>query len=213
MEIQIDDSKTITIEIGKLPIIISKSFVEIKEADKKVKAALEQAETAKKAAEEASKKSAKWSWNGANKKEAIEALQSASVEICKAQEYVTDAIKESFENQQTMSKGIQYLFGLGVMNIAANRTVVRELELRLKEASEEELSELAKQELNCVLEQLKAQQDMMDRIEKHTKAIMDLQVSVNAIIQMKKKEVLTSNTYIFLLTIISLLSLIFHFIV
>lgn len=180
MKIQIEDDKVAIIEVEKLPAIISESLSEITKADGKVKAAIEQAKKAKSAAEVAAKKSAKWSWDGSNKKEAIEALQNASIEMCKAQSSATGALEKSFVNQKKMSEGMQYLFGLGVMNMAANRTVVRELELKLKNASKEELSELARQELERVLKQLKAQQDMLDRVEKQKKAILDLQADVNA---------------------------------
>ena len=54
-----------------------------------------------------------------------------------------------------------------------NRSVVRELELKLKGASAEEISDLAKQELVNVVTQLKAQEDIMlkqDKIMKEVKA-------------------------------------------
>ena len=54
-----------------------------------------------------------------------------------------------------------YLFGLGVSNLAMNRSVVRGVEMRLKGASEEELDELARQEILGVVRQLKAQEDIM----------------------------------------------------
>ena len=72
-----------------------------------------------------------------------------------------------------MTQAIRYLFGLGVSNLAANRTVVRELELKLKNASKEELSELARQEITNVILQLRAQEDMQNRLNGHDKLLQE----------------------------------------
>ncbi len=71
-----------------------------------------------------------------------------------------EAQKLSFEYQEKLGEVTKYLFFLGESNIVANRTVVREIEMRLKGASEAEISSLAKQELINVVKQLKDQEDM-----------------------------------------------------
>ena len=69
----------------------------------------------------------------------------------------------SFEYQKKLGEITKYLFGLGVTNIAMNRSVVRELELKLQGASAEELDEFARRELLGVVKQLKAQEDIMKK--------------------------------------------------
>lgn len=148
-----------------LPQVITSTFNNISKLDKKICDSVKKAENAKDKAYEASKKEAGWSWGGKAKKEAIEALQDAMVTQADALSDSTDAHKELFENQKKMAEAIRYLFGLGVMNIASNRTVVRQLEFQLRNASKEELSELARSEIENVILQLRAQEDMQKKID------------------------------------------------
>jgi DNA-binding ferritin-like protein (Dps family) len=78
------------------------------------------------------------------------------------------AQKISFEFQQRLAEISKYLFNLGVSNIVANNTVVRDLEMRMRGASEKELSELARQELTAVVKRLKEQQDILHKQAKTT---------------------------------------------
>ena len=55
--------------------------------------------------------------------------------------------------------------------MAASRSVYRQLELKLKGASEQELSDLAKEEIQKVMTELKNKQDMMLRQEKMSEEI------------------------------------------
>ncbi len=169
------------IEVGKLPSIIADTLGQIEKYDSKIEEALKKANNAKSSADSAAENEAGRSVFKDKKKIAIETLQAALIDTCEAQDAIAEALGESFEIQKRMSNAIRYLFGLGCMNMAANRMVVRELEMRLKCASEEELSELAIEELNKVLFQLKAQQDLLDRVEKHKEAISDLRAKVNEI--------------------------------
>ena len=88
-----------------------------------------------------------------NKKDAMEALSEATLKN-------TEALEKTFEYQQALTNITKFLFGLGVSNIAVNRTIVRELELRLEHASEEEIDDMARQELLNVVHDLKAQEDI-----------------------------------------------------
>ena len=176
------------IEVGKLPSIIADTLGQIEKYDSKIEEALKKANNAKSSADSAAENEAGRSVFKDKKKIAIEALQATLIDTCEAQDAIAEALGESFEIQKRMSNAIRYLFGLGCMNMAANRMVVRELEMRLKCASEEELSELAIEELNKVLFQLKAQQDLLDRVEKHKVAISDLRAKVNEIENDSKKQ-------------------------
>ena len=170
------------ISIEQLPTIIGNTFKDISEVDRKISNAVSRADEAKKLADEASQKNAGWSLFGSDKKEAIEALQSAAISQANALSDSVDANKELFNNQKRMSEALRYLFGLGVANIAANRTVVRELELKLKNASQEELSELARQEITNVILQLRAQEDMQYKLENHDRILREHKVDIDKIL-------------------------------
>ena len=174
----------LNISIEQLPTIIGNTLEHISEVDRKISNAVSRAEEAKKLADEASQKNAGWSFFGSDKKEAIEALQSATVSQANALSDSVDANKELFNNQKKMSKALFYLFGLGVANMAANRTVVRELELKLKNASQEELSELARQEITNVILQLRAQEDMQYKLENHDRILRKHKVDIDKILGM-----------------------------
>jgi DNA-binding ferritin-like protein (Dps family) len=144
-----------------LPELIQGQIGKLNELDSAVKKALYDAGEAEKRAHEAHKLSASpWSFKD-QKKEAIEGLQKAGIELAGAVQSGSQAQKLSFEFQARLAEVTKYLFSLGVSNIAANRTVVRELEIRLRGASEEELSELARKELMTVIQQLKEQEDLL----------------------------------------------------
>ena len=162
------------VSLDQLPKVISNTYSDISVINKKIKSAFSKAEDAKRLADEASEKSAAWSLFGADKKEAIEALQKSNVSLANALSENVDANEQLFQNQQKMAQGLRYLFGLGVMNIAANRMVVRELEMKLRDASKEELNDLARQEIQNLVLQLRAQEDMQCKIDKIEENIREI---------------------------------------
>ncbi len=149
---------------NQIPAIIEEQFTGLSELSKSVEASIKKAEDAQSSAKVANEKTA----GLFQKKEAIESLQKATGNLADAQISAAQAQKVSFEYQKKLGEITKYLFGLGVTNIATNRMVVRELELRLKGASEEELNELARQEILGVVRQLKAQEDIMKKQEELT---------------------------------------------
>lgn len=169
------------VSADQLPKVIGETFSEISAIDEKIKSAISQANKAKKLADEASQKNADWSLFHDNKREAIEALQKSNQSLADALSENVVANEQLFQNQQKMVKGLSYLFGLGVMSIAANRTVVRELEMKLRDASEEELSELARQEIYNVVLQLRAQEDMQYKIDKVEANIREINGQIEAL--------------------------------
>lgn len=144
-----------------LPVLIQGQIEELNNLDKSVKKAMDAAAKSKSSAERAEGMSA----GLFKKKAAIEELQSAGMDLAKAVQVGAEAQKISFEFQTKLAKITKYLFGLGVSNIACNRFVVRELEMRLQGASQEKLSALAREELMMVVKQLKDQEDMLKKIE------------------------------------------------
>jgi hypothetical protein len=150
-----------------LPQIIEGQVTKLNKLDKSVGKALDAAEKAKESAEKAKSMSTGF-WN---KKEVIEKLQSAGKDLAEAVMSEAEVQRISFEFQTELAKISKYLFALGVSNITSNRNVAHELELRLKGASEEELSELARQEIKNVVEQLKAQEDILIKQATLTKLV------------------------------------------
>lgn len=139
------------------------------EIDEEFKKALELAQLADKRAkraisyaEEAKNKSTGFG----KKKAAIEALQVSEYENALSNQSNSQAITKIAMLQQRIIEATKALFSLGVSNIAANRSVYRQLELRMKGASEQELSDFARNEVLSVMQQLNEQQDMMARHNK-----------------------------------------------
>ncbi len=170
------------VSTDQLPKVIGETYSEISAIDEKIQSAISKANEAKILADEASQKNADRSLFHDNKREAIEALQKSNQSLADALSENVVANEQLFQNQQKMAKGLSYLFGLGVMSIAANRTVVRELEMKLRDASEEELSDLARQEIYNVVLQLRAQEDMQYKIDKVEANIREINSQIRALI-------------------------------
>ena len=153
------DIVTVEVNASLVPSIIQGQFTGLKALKDNVSEATKKAESAKKSAQTAKEKSTGIFQN----KGAIESLQEATVDLAEAQISAVQAQEVSFEYQQKIAEITKYLFALGVSNISMNRSVIRELELKLKGASEEELDEFARQELIAVVKQLKAQEDIMKK--------------------------------------------------
>lgn len=154
-----DRIEVVVVDEEEIPDIVTTQFNKLHELSAKYDEALEKAEVAKESAENANKESAGF----LHKKDAIEALQKSQLDTAEAVIQMTDVQRLTLEYQEEITKITQYLFSLGVSNIAANRSVVRQLKMKLEGASEEELSELARQEILNVVRQLKAQEDILEK--------------------------------------------------
>lgn len=166
------------LEKSELPSIITGQINKLNDLDNKVKTAIEQANAAEAAADYARRKPT----GLFEKKDAIETIQSALCDLAGAVSSGAEAQKVSFEFQTQLADITKYLFGLGVSNLALNRSVVRELELRLSDASAEELSDLARQETLNVIRQLKAQEDILikqEKLDKKIKSVHDENVKLS----------------------------------
>ena len=108
-----------------------------------------------------------------SKKEAIENLQTATLSLADAQVDAMNAQKLSFEYQQKLADITKFLFRLGLTNIAMNRVVVEELEYKLRNASQEELDDLARAEIENLLKRLKMQQDIDQKQTELTKLLKE----------------------------------------
>ena len=174
-----NDSEIMNIEVDptQIPTIIQEQFGCLKELRDKVSDALQTAEHAQETAQNAKDKPA----GLGNKKEAIKALQSATSDMADAQISAAAAQKASFEYQQKLGEVTKYLLGLGIKNLVSNRMVVKDLELRLAEASEEELDETARLEILSLVNQLNAQVDIMKKHEDLKKIVHKHDDKLNAL--------------------------------
>lgn len=152
----------IEISPDDVPDIVATQFEQIRVLSEKIELTMAVAEKAKKSVETAQSKSARFG----KKKEAIESIQKTMGDMAEAQVTAAESQKVSFEYQQELASAIKYLFALGCSSIAANRSVVQQLELKLKGASEKKLSELAKQEILNVVRELKSREDLMKKYNK-----------------------------------------------
>lgn len=119
---------------------------------------------------------------------AIESLQETTLSLADAQLIAAEAQEKSFEYQKKLAEITKYLFGLGVSNIAANRCVVRELEMRLSNAKEEEIDELAREEIKNLVRELKMQEDIMQKQSTLNEKIKQLDSKLNALEEKEKDE-------------------------
>ncbi len=113
-----------------------------------------------------------------SKKAAIESLQSATLDLANAQESAMNAQKLQFDYQQKLADITKFLFRLGLTNIAMNRVVVEELEYKLRNASQEEIDDLARAEIENLLKRLKMQQDIDQKQTELTKLLKE-QADIN----------------------------------
>ncbi|MBQ4066720.1 MAG: hypothetical protein IJD22_03640 [Clostridia bacterium] len=169
---------------------------EIDKAKKAADDATTKAKNAKKAAEEIKKITAereKTSFFGSKTKavndikddtkviaEAQVALATAQTQLADAQQASAAAHRKTFEFEEMLAKLTAAMVKIGTMSIATNRIMVRELEARLNGASKEELSELARKELEMVVYQIKAQQDVLSRQEQLTSIVREIDARIVA---------------------------------
>ena len=97
---------------------------------------------------------------------ALEALQRTEKSQSEALINITECQELLFYQQFVLAQCSKYLFLLCCANLAGTRAAVREIQLRLKGASEGEISEVAKNELQKTLQQLKQQLDILEQNER-----------------------------------------------
>jgi hypothetical protein len=159
IKVENSESSLKNIQDTDLPDIIGGQIEKYKELDIKYNESIMRAEKAAKSANSAYAESAGFF----NRKNAIEAMQSAQLDSAKANMANVEFQKVSLEFHKKCAEINKFLFMLGVSNIALNRTTVRQLELKLQGASKEKISELVQSEIKNVIEELKAQQDILEK--------------------------------------------------
>ena len=160
----------ITVNVDKLPEIITTQIDTISVLEKKIKACDDSANNAMNyVSEEMHRYEDKGKWifkhRSGNTKDVIEDTQKAIDNLAEAQHVTVDALRQSFEFQRKLAEVSKYLFELGCANITVNRITVKAIEAKLKGASKKDISELARQEMLAVVKQLKEQEDILKKQE------------------------------------------------
>lgn len=164
--------------MAQVPIRVTTCIDRLAVIKRKVDEAVQNAVNAKRASEKAKSVQLGF-WKINDKKKAIEALQDALGAVSVAQGDQAEAVRLLYEYQEKVAQCMGYLFWLGVQNMAKTRTVVHEVEMRMKNASEEEIGEMARKELFAVVAQLKAQLDIQEKQER----LANVQKSIKATVQ------------------------------
>lgn len=123
------------------------------------------------------------SWTVGRNKAKIEKTQTVLGNIIDAVDNNADATKALFNAQTKMAEFSKQLYAIGLMGIASNRIVVREIKLRLDHASKEELSDLARQELEYVLDEIERQRSLENKVESLENKVDENQADVIARIE------------------------------
>ena len=171
------------VQLNDLPQIIDSQVVQIKKLSRKIETAVKKAGIAKGDAETAKGKSAGFG----HKKKAIEALQDATSKLAEAQCGMADALEVSFEYEKKLGDITKYLFALGAYSIANSQIVIQQLAEELaKDGKSNKISDIAKQQLITVINQLKAQEEVMkrqevltDKIDEHAGQIREIDLHID----------------------------------
>ena len=160
----------ITVNVEKLPEIITTQIDTISVLEKKIRACDDSANNAMNYVSEKMHRyedKGKWIFKhrSGNTKDVVEDTQKAIDNLAKAQHVTVDALRQSFEFQRKLAEVSKYLFELGCANITVNRITVKAIEAKLKGASKKDISELARQEMLAVVKQLKEQEDILKKQE------------------------------------------------
>ena len=165
----ISEINNIEINETDLPEEISAQFQTIVETDKRIQEAEKNCAVAKETADKMILAKA------FNQKDAINATQDAVRSLTDAQKALSDAQKMLFENQQKLANGMRYLLMLGASSITMNRIVITELEKKLTQATNEQISENAREELFNVVRLLREQESAFSKQDR-----MSTQIKLNS---------------------------------
>lgn len=170
----IADLETVQIREEDMPDVISKQYQSIVDTDKRIHDAQERCEKAREIA--ARQILAK----GIRQNDAINSTQDAVRSLSEAQTALSEAQKTLFDNQQMMANGMRYLLVLGASSISMNRVVIRELEAKLKQASKEELSDRAREELIGVVKMLREQENAFSKQDRLSEQMAETKKTVRS---------------------------------
>ena len=110
-------------------------------------------------------------------------LQKSIIEIQNAtlesQEAIMDVQKYQMEYMDGTTKVMKFLYGLSAYGIASTESIVTNMQLILSGVRKKELGEMAKQQMYLVMDQLKSQENLHNRMDKTENRIEELQEEVH----------------------------------
>ena len=165
------------IDASKIPALVEEQYGKLAKLDKQVGKAIKKA----KSAEEAAEKAGNCKKGLFQKKAALQTISGAVEALSEANMNNAQGLSEAFKFMQSLAEINQGLFGLAAMSTAANNTVLQQLELKLKGASAEKLSALARSELNRTISILKNQGNVLAEQDKQKKRLEAMQLRLNAL--------------------------------
>lgn len=169
----------------QLPIVISESMGSLKAIQQKIH------ETQRKAKDAKEKAVTAWHVKVGffhRTTPALEALQSAGKCQSEALIDLSECQELLFKQQYILAQCTRLLFMLCCANIANARIAVKEIQMRLQEASQEEISEMARNELQKTVQQLKQQIDLLEQHDRLKRKVENIDL------KMKKLEECIANS-------------------
>ena len=108
------------------------------------------------------------------KREAIETIQDALVAASNAIASLAESQEHLFDNQRKFAEYIGDLTSFALGSVANMRLVYRRLQAKLAGASQDDLTELARHELQGVMQEFKLQLDLSERQEQMNNRLLQL---------------------------------------
>lgn len=165
------------VDASKIPALVEEQYGKLAKLDKQVGKAIKKAKNA----EEAAEKAGNCKKDIFHRKDALQTISGAVEALSEANMDNAQGLSEAFKFMQSLAEINQGLFGLAAMSTAANNTVLQQLELKLKGASAEKLSALARSELNRTISILKNQGNVLAEQDKQKNRLEAMQLRLNAL--------------------------------
>lgn len=163
--------------IGQIQTSIAAGIDKLRIIKNKIDESTNKAKEAEEAAKKANKIPVSF-WH--NTTEPLKALQSTARFQSDAQISLSESQKLLFEQQVILANCNKFLFSLCCNNILCLRIAIREITERLRGASEKEISDIARQEMLKLAQQLKQQLDILEKQERMEKRLNKLSDQVSA---------------------------------
>ena len=150
------------INISELPTIIEEQVKKIEELGEKIETALSTAEEAKSVAEKTQEMEVKWG----QRKKVIRELQKSGKKSAEAIGETVGALKVSFEHEKQLAEISKFLLAIAACSAAHTEQAIEEINNAIQNrAAGKPLNNTAKERLQEIVNQMKAQGETIKRME------------------------------------------------
>lgn len=150
------------INISELPIIIEEQVKKIEELGEKIETALSKAEDAKSVAKKTKDMKVKWG----QRKKVIKELQISGEKSAEAIGETVGALKVSFEHEKQLAEISKFLLAIAACSAAHTEQAIEEINNAIQNrAAGKPLNNTAKERLQEIVNQMKAQGETIKRME------------------------------------------------